>query len=112
NAVETKAITHAVMITIGKAKLAMTRLHFQNSFHEICHAASYKSGGRKIKNTRSGLIVTFPNAGVKLITSPPKTRTIGYAKRTLFASITKPRIIRMRYTYSINAFGISYKDTN
>ena len=37
---ETNAITHEVMTTIGKAKLKITRLHLQNSFHDTCHAAS------------------------------------------------------------------------
>ena len=40
SALDTNAITHDVMMTIGKAKLVITRLHFQNSFHEICQAAS------------------------------------------------------------------------
>ena len=57
-AVETNATTLEVMITMGKAKLVITLLHFQNSFHDVAHAASYKSGGRKIKKTSSGSIVT------------------------------------------------------
>src|SRR6187455_3106390 len=65
-ATETKATTQEVRITMGKAKLAMILLYFQNSFHDTCHDASYKSGGRKIKKTRLGLMVTFPNAGIKL----------------------------------------------
>src|SRR5689334_730395 len=76
-AVETTATTQEVRMTIGKAKLAMILLYFQNSFHDTCHAASYKSGGRKIKKTKSGLMVIFPNAGRKLIASPPSTSTIG-----------------------------------
>lgn len=40
NALEANAITHEVMITMGKAKLVITRLHFQNSFHDVCQAAS------------------------------------------------------------------------
>src|SRR4030095_15736182 len=49
SALDTNAITHDVMITIGKAKLVITRLHFQNSFHETCHDASHSRGGRKRK---------------------------------------------------------------
>src|SRR5687767_10312428 len=37
---EAKAITHAVMITIRKAKVAINRRHFQNSFQDVCQAAS------------------------------------------------------------------------
>src|SRR5690349_12114510 len=51
---ETTATTQEVRMTIGNAKLAIMRLHFQNSFQDICQAASYSKGGRKIKNTRSG----------------------------------------------------------
>jgi hypothetical protein len=40
SALDTRAITNAVMMTIGKAKAVITRRHFQNSFHEICQAAS------------------------------------------------------------------------
>ena len=40
NAREANAITHEVMITIGKAKLMIIRRHFQNSFQDVCHAAS------------------------------------------------------------------------
>src|SRR6185503_1852677 len=40
SALDTRAITHDVRMTIGKAKLVITRLHFQNSFHEIFQAAS------------------------------------------------------------------------
>jgi len=76
-AVETKATTHEVMMTIGKAKLVMTLLHLQNSFHDIAQAASYNSGGRKIKKTKSGSIVTLENVEVKLSIKPPNTSTIG-----------------------------------
>src|SRR5688572_18875797 len=77
SAVETNATTQDVSITIGNAKLVITRLHLQNSFHEVCHAASYRSGGRKIKNTTSGSMVIFENGKLKLISKPPTTRTIG-----------------------------------
>src|ERR1700754_1596400 len=40
SAYEANAITQEVMITMGKAKLAISRLHRQNSFHDTCHAAS------------------------------------------------------------------------
>ena len=37
---DTNAMTNDVMITIGNAKLVITRRHLQNSFHEICHAVA------------------------------------------------------------------------
>src|SRR4051812_1670427 len=40
-AYDAKATTQEVIITIGNAKLMITRLHFQKSFQEVCHAASY-----------------------------------------------------------------------
>src|SRR3954447_9025998 len=58
NELDTNATTQEVMITMGKAKPVITRLHFQNSFQEVSHAASYRSGGRKIKKNRFGSIVT------------------------------------------------------
>jgi hypothetical protein len=76
-AVETRATTQAVMMTMRKAKLVITLRHLQNSFQEVAHAASYNSGGRKIKNTSSGSIVTSENTEVRLRISPPNTSTIG-----------------------------------
>src|SRR5260221_4410557 len=80
-ACDAKATTQEVKITMGKAKLMMTRFHLQNSFHDICQAASCSKGGRKIKKIRSGSMVIFENASVRLSTNPPKTSTIGYATR-------------------------------
>ena len=37
---DTSAITHEVMMTMGKAKPVIARRHFQNSFHDTCQAAS------------------------------------------------------------------------
>jgi len=100
-ALDIKATTVEVRITIGKAKLVITRLHFQNSFQDTCHAASYNSGGRKIKNTHSGSMVTCEKAFVKLNTNPPKTSTMGYASLSLLAMTTSARIIKMRKIYCI-----------
>jgi hypothetical protein len=86
---------------MGKAKLVITLLHFQNSFQEVCQAASYKSGGRKIKKTNSGSIATLEKAEVKLSANPPNTSTMGYATRNLLAIMTNARIIKIRNTYSI-----------
>src|SRR5882762_6999868 len=76
-AYDAKATTQEVRITMGNAKLMMTRFHLQNSFHEICQAASYSRGGRKIKKIRSGSMVIFENASVRLSANPPKTSTMG-----------------------------------
>jgi len=77
SAYDEKATTHEVRITMGKAKLMITRFHLQNSFHDVCQAASYSRGGRKIKKINSGSMVMLENALVKLRTNPPNTSTIG-----------------------------------
>src|SRR6188768_4105775 len=53
-AYDANATTHDVIITIGNAKLRITRRDFQNCFHDTCQAASQRSGGRKIKKISSG----------------------------------------------------------
>jgi len=65
------------MITIGKAKPVITLLHFQNSFQDVAHAASYNKGGKKIKKTSSGSIVIRAKTVVTLSIKPPNTSTIG-----------------------------------
>src|SRR6476620_6043562 len=77
SSLETTATTKEVTITIGNAKLVIILRQRQNSFHEVAQAASYSSGGRKIKKIRLGSIVIDPNPSIKLRTSPPKTNTIG-----------------------------------
>jgi hypothetical protein len=74
---DTKAITHDVRITIPKAKEPMTLRHFQKSFHEVCHAASYNSGGRKMRNISSGSISGIGKPGTNPSIKPPSTKTIG-----------------------------------
>src|SRR5258706_13408249 len=100
-AYDAKATTQEVKITMGNAKLMMTRFHLQNSFHDICQAASYSRGGRKIKKIKSGSMVMFENVLVKLSANPPNTSTIGYASRRWLAIMTSARMIRMRKTYWI-----------
>lgn len=53
---EISATILEVKITIGKAKLLITLRHFQKSFHEVFHAASYNNGGKKITKMSSGSI--------------------------------------------------------
>src|SRR5687767_2692184 len=74
---DTIAITNEVRITMRKAKLLITRRYFQNSFHEVFHAASYSSGGRKTIKIISGLMLKGVIPGIKLKASPPSTSTIG-----------------------------------
>jgi hypothetical protein len=100
-ALDTNATTQDVIITMGKAKLVITRLHFQNSFHDTCQAASYKRGGRKMKKTSSGSIVILEKREVKLRINPPTTSTMGYAMPSLLDSITRARMIRIRKMYCI-----------
>src|SRR6185503_10509064 len=95
-AYDAKATTQEVRITMGNAKLMITRLHLQNSFQEVCHAASYNSGGRKIKKIRSGSMMMLENVLVKLSANPPNTNTIGYASFNLFASMTNAMMIKTR----------------
>jgi hypothetical protein len=76
-ALDTKAITVELIITMGKAKLIMILRHFQKFFQEVCQAASYNNGGRKIKNTSSGLMLILEKKRVKLRSSPPITKTMG-----------------------------------
>ena len=49
-----------------------------------------------MKKTSSGLMVMFENSVVRLSVNPPNTSTIGYARRSLFAIITRARMINMR----------------
>ena len=46
-----------VKITRPIAYNEIGRFHFQNSCHEIFHAAAYNNGRRNMRNTRSGLNV-------------------------------------------------------
>lgn len=66
-----------VIKTKANPKEKIERLHFQNSFHEVYQAASKSSGGRKIRNTISGLIFIGGIPGTKLSPRPPTTRKIG-----------------------------------
>jgi hypothetical protein len=50
-------------------------------------AASHSNGGRNMKKIRSGLILTTGNPGIKLISSPATTNSIGYAIFSLLAHI-------------------------
>jgi hypothetical protein len=74
---DTNAITADVRITIPKAKEPITLRHFQKSFHEVCQAASYSKGGRKIRNISSGSISGIGIPGIKPRIKPPRTKTIG-----------------------------------
>ncbi|MNL22608.1 hypothetical protein D3C87_1439600 [compost metagenome] len=66
-----------VISTRAKPMEKIERRHFQKSFHEVYQAASNKSGGRKIRNTMSGLMLITGMPGIKLMPSPPITKKIG-----------------------------------
>ncbi|MNY06594.1 hypothetical protein D3C86_1393560 [compost metagenome] len=74
--------------TNPKANSEIGLFHFQKSFHEVYQAASYKSGGRKIRNTNSGSSSISGIPGRKLIIKPAMTKKIGYAIFIFFATIT------------------------
>jgi hypothetical protein len=96
---DTKAIRKDVSITIINAKEVITRRHFQNSFQDVYHAASYSRGGRKSTIISSGLMVIAGIAWVTLSISPPTTRIIGYAIFSFSDSITRNKMIMIRMMY-------------
>ena len=71
------ATASEVIITNPKASKLIGRFHFQKSCHEVYHAASYSSGGKKIKKIISGSSVTNGIPGMKLIANPAITRNMG-----------------------------------
>ncbi len=73
----TTATDIAVKNTTRNAKLPMMRHHFRISLNEIAQLASNRSGGRKIKKIRSGLMRTTGKPGMKLMRSPATTSKIG-----------------------------------
>lgn len=93
---DTKAITQDVTITMIVAKLKIILRHFQKSFHEVCQAASYNNGGKKITKIISGWISIGGNTEIKLNARPPRTRTMGYEILNRCASITKKEMISSR----------------
>lgn len=54
------------------------RRHFQKLFQEVPQAASKSNGGRNIKKTISGLILTSGTTGMNEINKPPITKRMGY----------------------------------
>jgi hypothetical protein len=71
----------------------------------VFQAAAYKSGGRKIINTIAGSSAITGNPGIRLITMPDKTNTIG--KGNLYLLLSMPRKVipnnnsRITLTFSI-----------
>lgn len=70
-------MANEVINTNPKPNKKIDLFHFQKSFQEVYHAASNKSGGRKIRNTISGCTLIDGTPGIKLIAKPPITRKIG-----------------------------------
>src|SRR5436190_13061790 len=65
---EKYATTVEVNMTSPNASNRIARFHFQKSFHDVCQAALYNNGGRKIKNTTSGFISSTGMPGIIQIT--------------------------------------------
>ena len=83
----TTATAIAVKKTTRKAKLVITRRQRHSSFHEMDQAASNSSGGSTRKKIRSGSTRMRGSPGMKLTTSPATTSMMGYATRSLPASM-------------------------
>jgi hypothetical protein len=75
--IEKFAMVMDVKNTSANPSKKIERFHFQKLFHEVCHAASNSSGGRKIRNTISGLTLILGICGMNEIHKPPITRKIG-----------------------------------
>src|SRR5690349_20219434 len=60
----THATAHVVKITQPIASSVMGRLAVLKSAHEVFHAAAYRIGGRKIRNTISGSRVILGSPGI------------------------------------------------
>ena len=88
-AFDTKATEAEVKITSPKASKEIGRFHFQKSFHDVFQAAAYSSGGRKIRNTRSGCKLIEGIPGIRLINKPLTTRRIGYEILSLLLTIVR-----------------------
>ena len=72
------------------ASVEIGRMEVLNSCQEVLKAASYKSGGKKIRKTISGSSAKSGNAGAKPITSPTPTSKMGYGNFILSAMADKP----------------------
>ena len=72
------------------------RRHFHISFSDIEKTSAYKSGGKKMMSTKSGLSVMAGILGIKLIANPPNTKRIGYATLSRFANIISSIITTIR----------------
>ena len=80
-------------MTSPNARRLMGRLLFQKSVQTVFHAAEYSSGGKKIRNTRSGLSRTSGIPGIRLINKPPITRKMGYDIFNLLLTIVSIVIV-------------------
>src|SRR5690606_40805046 len=75
---EKYAMANEVKNTSPKPIRKTERRHRQKLFQEVYHAASKSSGGKKIRNIKSGSTVILGMSVIKLMPSPPMTRKIGY----------------------------------
>ena len=76
-ALAVNAMAVAVNITNPKANMDIGLFNCQKFLHEVFHAAAYNNGGRKIRNTISGLRLMTGMPGIKPMISPAITRSIG-----------------------------------
>src|SRR5687768_9245202 len=77
NKLEIQATVAEVKITSPNPNRLMGRFNRQKSFQEVFQAAAYNSGGRKIRNTRSGCRVIGGMPGIRLMSRPLITRKMG-----------------------------------
>src|SRR5690349_25122955 len=77
NAWATQATAQVVKMTHPVASNVMGLLARLKSGHDVFHAAAYRTGGRKIRNTTSGSSDTCGKPGMSPIPMPLSTRRIG-----------------------------------
>ena len=82
----------ASVVTVGKL--------LRNCLYEMLKAASYNSGGRKIKNTISGFKAISGIPGIKPTAIPAETRRIGYGS-FIFPAMADSPIIDARIKRTI-----------
>src|SRR5690606_2485542 len=89
--------------TSPKPIIEIDRRQRQKLFHDVYHAASKSSGGRKIRKIMSGSTVMAGMPGIKLMPRPPITKNIGYEieKRWLnkYSSAMAKNSARMRKSW-------------
>ncbi len=83
----TAATTAVVASTSPTASRVIGRRLARKSRSDVKYAADQRTGGKKIRKTRSGSRRTIGTFGSRPMTSPPSTRKIGYGIRTRRAAV-------------------------